>query len=115
MNCKNTFLSKNTLSCLLAPGGAASFTDGVRQERYSGSRDDACWKSPMLTAPSLTYKQTLEANSKTLSFLFSASLRLCEFNFTQRRRAAKFIFNALIFSTSYGQSLNYKYYDSSLN
>ena len=76
MNCKNTFLSKNTLSCLLAPGGAASFADGVRQERYSGSRDDACWKSPMLTAPSLTYKQTLEANSKTLSFLFSASLRV---------------------------------------
>ena len=115
MNCKNTFLSKNTLSCLLAPGGAASFADGVRQERYSGSRDDACWKYPMLTAPSLTYKQTLEANSKTLSFLFSASLRLCEFNFTQQRRAAKFVFNALLFSTSYGQSLNYKYYDSSLH
>ena len=27
---------------LLAPGGAASFADGVRQQRYSGSREGMC-------------------------------------------------------------------------
>ncbi len=29
---------------LLAPGGAASFADGVRQQRYSGSREESCGK-----------------------------------------------------------------------
>ncbi|MEM0577283.1 hypothetical protein [Flavobacterium polysaccharolyticum] len=28
----------------LAPGGAASFADGVRQQRYSGSREELCGK-----------------------------------------------------------------------
>ena len=29
-------------SSLLAPGGAASFADGVRQQRYSVSREGKC-------------------------------------------------------------------------
>ena len=29
-------------SSLLAPGGAASFADGVRQQRYSGTREGKC-------------------------------------------------------------------------
>jgi hypothetical protein len=31
-------------SSLLAPGGVASFADGVRQQRYSGSREESCGK-----------------------------------------------------------------------
>ena len=29
---------------VIAPGGAASFADGVRQQRYSGSREESCGK-----------------------------------------------------------------------
>jgi hypothetical protein len=31
-------------SSLLAPGGVASFAGGVRQQRYSGSREESCGK-----------------------------------------------------------------------
>ena len=43
-------------SSLLAPGGAASFAGGVRQQRYSGSREEKCGKSHSFAPNELSKK-----------------------------------------------------------
>ena len=51
----------------LAPGGAASSADGVRQQRYSGSREESCGKD-LSCAPNAMNNTAFLESSRLIYF-----------------------------------------------